>query len=188
LQGLFTHIDKYHVMSKQAKEALLAELQKKELSKNDYLHQEGRVCSHLYYLEKGCLRGYYNIDGKELTYWFGFENDFVGSFYSFISRKPSFENVQCLEDCTLWGIAYEQLQNLYNKYPEIERLGRLTSERYYVMLDERFLNSQYKTAKERYEDLVKNAPHILQRASLGHVASYLGISQETLSRIRSQKI
>ncbi|HTF82392.1 MAG TPA: Crp/Fnr family transcriptional regulator [Cytophagales bacterium] len=186
MHTLFDHIKQYHHLNEDAKAALAASLQKVCFAKGTFLIQEGKVCHHLYFLEKGGLRGYYNLDGKEVTYWFGFENSFVTSFYSFVSRKASFEHLQLLEDSVLWSITYDQLQGLYDRHPDIERLGRIVHEKYYLMLEERFLGNHFKDAKERYENLLDTAPHILQRASLGQVASYLGISQETLSRIRGK--
>jgi len=163
-----------------------AAFQKMELSESSFLIKEGKICSHIYFLEKGCLRGYYNLDGKEISHWFAFENSFVTSFFSFITRKPCIENLQTIEDCILWAISYEDLQKLYDKHPDIERMGRIMNERYYVMLEERFVSNHFKEAKERYENLVTNAPHILQRVPLGYIASYLGMTQETLSRIRNK--
>jgi len=78
------------------------------------------------------------------------------------------------------------LTGLYNQFHEIERLVRIAYEKYYIRLEERFVNAQFKTATERYENLLNQTPHILERVPLGIVASYLGISQETLSRIRSR--
>lgn len=164
----------------------MTKLTKLELPKNAFLVEEGKRCNYMYFLEKGCLRGFYNLDGKEVTYWFGFENNFVTSFYGFISRKPSFENIQLIEDCTLWGLTYDELQDLYDQYPDIERLGRLSHEKYYMMLEDRFVSNHFKDAKERYDMLLEVSPHIVQRVPLGYIASYLGISQETLSRIRNR--
>jgi cAMP-binding proteins - catabolite gene activator and regulatory subunit of cAMP-dependent protein kinases len=144
------------------------------------------VCDQIYFLENGCLRGFYNLDGKEISYWFAFENNFVTSFYSFISRKPAVENIQLMEDCILWAISYANLQRLYEEHADIQKLGRIMNERYYVMLEERFLSNHFKEAKDRYDNLLISAPHILQRVPLGHIASYLGMTQETLSRIRSK--
>ncbi len=92
-----------------------------------------------------------------------------------------------MEDCTLWAISYEDLQRLYDAHADIGRLGRIMHERYYVMLEERFLSNHFKEARERYDYLLAQAPHILQRVPLGYVASYLGMTQETLSRIRKKK-
>lgn len=186
MQHLLTHIKLYHSLSAKAKDALENCFQKIMLGKNDYLLTEGQVCRHLYFLEKGALRGYYNLDGKEITHWFGFENDFVTSFHSFITHEPAVENIQLLEGSIIWCISKDELTDLFNRFHEIERLVRIVYEKYYIRLEERFVNAQFKTARELYETLLRQTPHILERVPLGCIASYLGISQETLSRIRSQ--
>lgn len=186
MQELLSHITNYAPLSSEAKNILYDCFEKKILSKNEHLLTEGQVCRHLYFIEKGALRGYYNLDGKEITHWFGFENDFVTSFHSFITQAPAIENLQLLEGSILWCISKETLTGLFDKYHEIERLMRIAYEKYYIRLEERFVNAQFKTAKERYEDLLVQTPHILERVPLGCIASYLGISQETLSRIRSR--
>lgn len=156
------------------------------LSKNEFLVKEGKTCRHLYFLQHGALRGYYNLDGKEITHWFAFENDFVTSFHSFITGQPAVENIQLLEGSILWAISKDKLTSLLNKYHEIERLLRIAYEKYYLRLEERFVNAQFKTAAERYNELLQQTPHLLDRVPLGYIASYLGISQETLSRVRSR--
>jgi CRP-like cAMP-binding protein len=186
MQQLLSHIDKYHKLGDEAREALHECFEQLILSKNELLLTEGQVCRQLYFLEKGALRSYHNLDGKEVTHWFGFENSFVTSFHSFITGTVSVENIQLLEGCVLWVISKEQLATLFNQYHEIERLVRIAYEKYYIRLEERFVNAQFKTATERYENLLQDAPHILERVPLGYIASYLGISQETLSRIRSR--
>jgi CRP-like cAMP-binding protein len=132
------------------------------------------------------LRGFYTLDGKEITYWFAFENDFVTSFHSFITQQPSVENIQLLENGEVWSISKDKLETLLAKHHELERLVRITYEKYYLRLEERFVNAQFKSATDRYRELLSQSPHILERVSLGYIASYLGISQETLSRIRSK--
>jgi CRP-like cAMP-binding protein len=186
MKTFFTHIQQYCQLNNATQKSLEAVLQKVELEKGTFLITEEKMCNHLYFLERGSVRGFYNLDGKEVTYWFAFENNFVTSFLSFITRKPGMENIQAMEDCTLWAVTYNDLQKLYTKHPSMERLGRIVHERYYVMLEERFLSNHFKEARDRYENLLANAPYILQRVPLGHVASYLGITQETLSRIRNK--
>ncbi|RYD76225.1 MAG: Crp/Fnr family transcriptional regulator, partial [Sphingobacteriales bacterium] len=133
------------------------------------------------------VRGYYIIDGKDQTQWFGFEHDFVLSFRSYITRSASRESIEVLEDdAVIWSIAKDELDALLQQYPELEKLVRLIYEHYYIKLDDRYSNAHFKTAAERYEDLLQNSPHILQRMPLGYIASYLGISAETLSRIRNK--
>ena len=186
MQHLLTHISNYYPLSADAQEAIHDCFEKITLAKNEYLLEEGKVCRHLYFLETGALRGFYTLDGKEITHWFGFENDFVTSFHSFITRAPAIENIQLLEGSILWAISKDTLTSLFDRYHEIERLVRIIYERYYIRLEERFVNAQFKTATERYENLLQHTPHLTERVPLGFIASYLGISQETLSRIRSK--
>jgi CRP-like cAMP-binding protein len=186
MQHLLTQIKNFSPLSNEAESALQDCFEKISLAKNEFLLQEGKVCKQLYFLEKGALRGFYNLEGKEITHWFGFENDFVTSFHSFITQEPAVENIQLLEGSILWGISKDTLTNLFNHHHEIERLMRIAYEKYYIRLEERFVNAQFKTASERYQNLLQQTPHILERVPLGCIASYLGISQETLSRIRSK--
>jgi len=144
MDSLFEHIRQFYRLSNPAVKSMGAMLQKIEMPKGSFLISEGKTCNHVYFLEKGCLRGFYNLDGKEISYWFAFENNFVTSFFSFIGRKPCVEYIQLIEDCTLWAITYGDLQQLYNKHPDIERLGRLMNEHYYVMLEDRFVGNHLK--------------------------------------------
>jgi CRP-like cAMP-binding protein len=186
MTALFECINQYYPISDAAKVDLASALKKNSFSKNTLLVKEDTVCNQLYFIERGCLRGFYNLDGKEVTYWFGFENNFVTSFYSFISRKPGVENIQLLEDTILWSISFKELQQMFDKHHDMERMVRIIYEQSYILLEERLIRLQFKSARERYEQILSSTPHILNRVSLGHLASYLGISQETLSRIRSQ--
>jgi CRP-like cAMP-binding protein len=159
---------------------------KQHFAKGEMILNKGERCSDLYFIEKGIVRGYYFEEDKEISHWFAEENEFATSFYAFISQNPSFEFIQCLEETDLIKIPYASLQGLYKNYPETERVGRILTENYYIKLEERLLNIHFKTAKERYQTLLEKKPSLLQRASLGQIASYLGISQETLSRIRAE--
>ena len=186
MQQLLSHITAYHRLSSKAENALQNCFTEITLNKNELLLTQGNICRHLYFLEKGALRGFYNLDGKEITHWFGFEKDFVTSFHSFITGEPAVENIQLIETCTLWAIAKEPLTELFNQHHDIERLVRIAYEKYYIRLEERYVNAQFKSATELYENLMHQTPHIIERVPLGFIASYLGISQETLSRIRNK--
>ena len=155
-------------------------------AKNDFLVTEGKVCRHLYFLQHGALRGYYTLEGKDISHCFAFENNFVTSFHSFISQQPSVENIQFIEGIVLWAISKDQLTMLLDKYHEVERLVRIVYEDHYVRLEERFVNAQFKNAAERYKALLLQSPHMLERVLLGYIASYLGISPESLSPTRSR--
>ena len=186
MKYLLSHIAGFHSLSTESQSALQDCFEQLSPGKNEFLLREGQVCRQLYFLESGALRGYYNLGGKEITHWFGFENDFITSFHSFITQEPAVENIQLLEGSVLWKISKDKLTELLNRYQDIERLLRIVYEKYYIRLEERFVNAQFKSAKERYEQLVQQTPHIIERVPLGLIASYLGISQETLSRIRAK--
>ncbi|MEO1254749.1 MAG: Crp/Fnr family transcriptional regulator [Bacteroidota bacterium] len=186
--SLINCVNKSHKLSSTAQRALFERLSRDEIEKEAHLLEEGQVCHKLYFIESGCVRSYYHLDGKEITHWFGFENDFVTSFLSFIDRSPSREFIQVVENLAAWTITRVDLYKLYDEFPEIERLGRILCEQYYHRLEERYVSGQFKTAAQRYEGLLESHKHILQRIPLGQIASYLGISQETLSRIRAKSV
>ncbi|HEY0041760.1 MAG TPA: Crp/Fnr family transcriptional regulator [Flavisolibacter sp.] len=187
INQLLQHITQYHPLSAAAQQAISPFFEQVVLSKSEHLLTEGKMCRHLYFLEQGALRGYYNLEGKEITHWFAFAPDFVTSFHSFITQQPAVESIQLLEGSVLWSISKEAATRLMNQHHEIERLVRIVYEKYYIRLEERFINAQFKTAAERYQQLLEQAPHILERVPLGYIASYLGITQETLSRIRGRR-
>lgn len=154
--------------------------------KNEIILKQDKVCKNLYFIEKGLARGYrIDDEGKDITNWFAPEGTLATSAYSFISQKPSFESVVALEDCSMRSISRKSLYELYEKFPEMNEMGRELIEIYYLELEERVNALQFQTAKQRYEKFVKQDGYLLQRTSLGHIASYLGITQETLSRIRN---
>lgn len=185
--SLITHLSGFITISKPL-EAEINSIAKSVLfSKDRLILNANERCDTIFFINKGLMRGYYLDDGKEITNWFARESEFATCFYSFIANKPSFEIIETLEDCEVLQLTYSALQNLYLKFPETERIGRIITENYYIKLEERILNLQFKTAKERYQKLVSSKSFLLQRASLGQIASYLGITQETLSRIRAEK-
>ena len=186
IEQLFLHIKSYHSLGSAAMEDLNNRFEEKVLTKSEYLVTEGKTCRHLYFLQQGALRGFYNLEGKEITHWFAFENDFVTSFHSFITQQPSVENIQALEGSILWAISKDSLDELMSRHHEIEKVVRIAYENYYIRLEERFVNAHFATAAERYQNLLQRSPHFIERVPLGLIASYLGISSETLSRIRSQ--
>jgi len=183
--SLIKHLSSIISISKPLEEEINAISKKIKLPKGHTLININERCENLFFVEKGLLRGYYFDEDKEITNWFSQETEFATCFYSFIANKPAFEIIQTLEDCELIQLTYASLQNLYIKFPETERIGRIITENYYIKLEERILNLQFKSAKERYQKLASSKPSLLQRASLGQIASYLGITQETLSRIRA---
>ena len=157
-----------------------------KVPKNKVLTQAGERSQHLFFVESGTLRGYYFEEAKEITNWFAEEGEFATCFYAFIGGQSSFESIQAITEAELTVISASALKTLYTQFPETERVGRVITEAYYMKLEERLLNIRFKTAKERYHNLIEVRPALIQNASLGQIASYLGITQETLSRIRAE--
>jgi CRP-like cAMP-binding protein len=184
--NLLNYLESIISVSEQLKQQLNAISKKVSIQKGQSILENGDRCDDLYFIDKGLLRGYYYDDDKEITNWIAQEGEFATCFYSFITQKQALESIQALEECELTKISFTKLQKLYVDFPETERIGRVLTENYYIKLEERLLSIQFKSAKERYQHLMETKPGLLNRAPLGHIASYLGISQETLSRMRSQ--
>jgi CRP-like cAMP-binding protein len=161
-------------------------LEQKLYKKGDFFIKEGQPCNTIGFLITGIARVYYLIDGKEITSYFNTDNRniLVCSFTSFLSRKPSFEIIQFLEDTELLVLNYDQLNLLYEKSPAIQRLGRLMAEHNYVLSMERIYSLQHLPAVERYTNMLKIYPGLLNQIPHHFIASYLGITPESLSRIR----
>ena len=186
VQSIIDRLNAYVKISDPAKEILAEILIPIKPKRGTRLLKEGEICKHMYFVTKGFARGYFYQNGKDITSWFAMENDIATPFYSFISQKPSYESVEIMEDSVLYAVNYENLQNLYRQFPEFNKLGRILTEKYYVELMARTMSFQFQTATERYHELFSQQPKLFQRAPLGPIASYLGISQETLSRIRTK--
>jgi CRP/FNR family transcriptional regulator, anaerobic regulatory protein len=158
-----------------------------DFEKNKIILKQGQVCNYLYFVDKGLLRLFYYYDAKDITAYFATEQNIIGGIASFFSRKPSEKIIETLEPCSLIALSFDNLENLYQKHHDFERVGRILSVAAFISMQERLFSIQFHSAKQRYEELLENNPGILQRVPLGHIASYLGITQVTLSRIRSQK-
>lgn len=184
--ALLSYVSDIITVSKELENEILNLGKKISVGKNSILVNQKERSRNLFFIEKGLVRGFYFEGGKEITNWFAREQEFATSFYSFITNELSFETIETLEDCNLIQIAHSDLQHLYTKFPETERIGRIITENYYIKLEERLLNIQFRTARERYQNLLQKNPGLLQRASLGQIATYLGMSQETLSRTRAE--
>lgn len=184
--AMFSQLNSIHYLPDELKAHLGNILRKEEYSKKSLLLKAGHIAKRIYFVEKGFVRAFYYKDDAAYTTWFMGQNEFIISVYSFFSQKPSFENIEILEDSTLLSITWEQLQDVYQKFPAFNITGRIITEQYYIRSEERAIELQTLTAPQRYQKLINSYPGILQKASLGQIASYLGIKQETLSRIRAQ--
>jgi CRP-like cAMP-binding protein len=188
MTAFFDYIKDKIQLSQKSRDAFLSVMRNEDYPKGHILVKPGSVCTSIFFVEKGLTRTFYYKDGKDVTDWFSPENTFAVSIVSFITQQPDRRGIELLEDSNLWALDYNDLEMLCNQHHEIERFTRLLAANGILMTQERFDDLHFATAAERYKKLIDRQPTILQRAHLGMIASYLGITQETLSRIRSQHI
>ena len=153
--------------------------------KGDLLLRNGEICREFHFLAKGFARVYYLKDGKDITAWFTGEGGIVSAIDSLFTQKPSIYHIEILEDSEVYSLQFDKLEPVFEKHPVVERLGRLLVTSHYLLLDERMKLFVFCTAEERYSKLLQQFPDILEKLKLGYIASYLGITQEHLSRIRN---
>ncbi len=154
------------------------------LQKNEFALQSGTVCNHIYFIHSGGLRSFYLEQGKEATRHFFFAGRFACALTSFLTRQPSLESLQALEETHLLRASYEDFQRLYQEIPAWQELGRKIMEGAYIVSTERIESLICLDATQRYLNCVATYPDIFQRVPQYHIASYLGVEPETLSRIR----
>jgi CRP-like cAMP-binding protein len=187
--GLVSKIATLTQLSPEGAQWLSEHIEERTFKKNQVILREHQVSDYLYYVKKGLLCGYYHQSSrdqsKEICSWLSLEDDLATSYYSFISRKPSYETIECVEPTTVQVLSYANMQELYHLFPETEKAGRMILEEYYSRIEERLYSIRFKSSQERYKTFVETRPKLITRAPLGRVASYLGMTQETLSRVRS---
>lgn len=166
-------------------EDIVSHFKKESISKNHSLVRHGEICKSLYFVEKGMGRSYYlNENGKEITQWFFGVGKFMSSVDSFFQQTPSLYYLEVLEDSVLYSISKDDIDQLFSKYHKMEKMGRLVTIEMLTRVVNKLNAIQFQTAKERYDYMLAEFPDIAYRVPLGHIASYLGMTQETLSRIR----
>lgn len=184
---LFQYFKKFNPLSKEAETAIAEISSMVSIKKNKDLQPIGHTCKTIYFIKKGVARIYYIMDGIDITEGFFFENSIIARVESLFTGKPSRKAIQILEDAEIVAINANQLFKLYDSFPEIERLFRKIFEAAYVDTVNRIEGIQFHTAEERYKALMSEAPDVLMRVPLKYIASYLGITQVSLSRIRSHR-
>lgn len=159
----------------------------KKIRKNEHLLMEGDICKHNYFVNNGCLRVYaVNEEGLESTRYFAFENKFGTALSSFIEQKPSFEFIQAIEHSEILIITRQDFFHLVNTVPQMNFIYRDILEMAYITSQKRIYNFQRESALERLKWLMEYQPMILSRLSNKVVASYLGITPYTLSRLKAE--
>jgi CRP-like cAMP-binding protein len=155
--------------------------------KDHLLVREHTVSNYIYYIQKGIARIYYYKNDKEITEWIAMDEQFFLSITSFFERIPSYLIIHTIEPSEVYGIHHNDFMSLADQYHDVERLLRKMVTGSLILSQVRMDSIQFETAQQRYDRLLKNSPQIIQRVPLSYIASFLGVTLETLSRIRSAR-
>lgn len=186
-ENIFAHFEKFIKLSETLKPELEKRLQKITFKKGEMVLDANKISTKSYFIRKGILRTYFIKDGKEISEYFCGINEWVNSPKSFIQRKRDMYYIDAIEDAEAFYIDVNDLVYLFDNFPEMERYARLSMGSTFAHLMERIASMRFTSAKERYDHFCDTYHDIYYRIPLGMIASYIGITQETLSRIRAEK-
>jgi len=155
--------------------------------KGALLHQAHQTCYNLFLVKSGALRSYYYVEGKDVSAHFALKYGIIGAADSIIKNKPSRYYIECLEESQVYSMDYREMESFLDQNPQHERLARKFSQLLYIDLVERLEGMTFLSAKDKYDHLLNRYPGISNHVGLGHIASYLGITIETLSRVRAER-
>ena len=186
MEELLHYLESIHPISDGLRGHLALTLKEKHLAKKDYLLKAGHVSRNICFITKGLLRCFYIKDDNEVSSWFMKEGDVIVSVESFFQQKESYESIQALDDCLIYYITYDELQYIYRHFPEFNFIARTLLEKYYVLSEQRLFSLRMQRSQERYEYLLENHGDLVLRVPAKYLASYLGITEVTMSKIKSR--
>ena len=157
------------------------------VKKGEFFLRKGDVCRHVSFMNKGLMRLFYLEDGKEICTAFVTENNFISEYSSFLTRTPAAQNMDALEDSELINLSYDNMQVLYQSYPVFQIFGRKIAEYLFIQLSKHNTGLLAHTPEQRYQFLLQEQPQLIQRVPQYMIASFIGITPEHLSRIRSKR-
>lgn len=187
MEEFLTFLNAIRPLSESLSEHFTKTLKIKQIKKRSFLVRAGQVNNHFFFIVNGLIRGYYVKQNREISIWFLKENDFIASIESYVTQQPSKETMQALEDCTVVYGSFADLDNTYLRFPELERHGRLITQKYSSLWYSLLYGIRMQTATQRYQFLIDKFPELLLRVPAKYLASYLSITEVTLSRIRSKR-
>ena len=186
-ENIFGHFEKFIPLSDNLRSELAKRLKPIVFKKGEMVLNADHVCKESYFINNGILRTYFIKDGKEISEYFSGVNEWVNSPKSFIQKEKDIYYIDAIENTEAYAININDLNYLFDNFPEMERYARLSMGSVFGHLMERIASMRFTSAKEKYHHFRNTYADIYHRIPLGMVASYLGIAQETLSRIRGEK-
>lgn len=188
MKNLIDKINNIITLSSEAEEYLISISKERKVSKGDFLIRHGQVVNNAYFVTDGCLRSYcIDKNGKEHTLQFAIKDWWISDFIAIYNNELATLFVECVTDSEVIEFNAHELSNIYSHFPELEAFQRKNLERHVVSLHRRILNQLQLTAQERYQLFLTEYPDIEQFIPNYHIASFLGVTQQSLSRIRAEK-
>jgi CRP-like cAMP-binding protein len=187
MEELLQLLNSIHTLSPPLRDHLISILKVKELKKKDFLLKSGQISSTVCFIQKGLLRCFYVKEDHEVSSWFMKEGDVIFSIESFYNQVESYESIQALEDCIVYYITFNELEYIYNTFAEFNYIGRVLTIKYHTLWARQLYSIRMRSAEERFEWLFENHADLLLRVPAKHLASYLDITEVTLSKIRSKR-
>lgn len=187
MEEVLAHFSQYIKLSEALQKEILARIQLTSFKKGELVHDADKICTRSYFIIKGILRLFFIKEGKQISEYFCSIGEWTNSPRSFMQRRPDIYYIDAIEDTDVFYIDVNNLVYLFDHFPEMERYARLSMGSLFGQIMERITSMRFTTAKEKYEHFCTLYHDIYHRIPLGMVASYMGITQETLSRIRAEK-
>ena len=173
-------------LNENEEEAFVKILEVKEFKKKAFLLQQGQICNKISFINSGCMRLFYEVEGVENTVQFFFAGRWHTDYDSFLTGQPTIENLQALENCEIVQFKKSDLYDLYNTHPVFERVGRILAENAFLSLSKLNKMLTNEEPQQRYLSLMNQRPEVVKNIPQHYIASYLGIKPESLSRIRKR--
>ncbi|WP_315815090.1 Crp/Fnr family transcriptional regulator [Paraflavitalea speifideaquila] len=179
-------LDSIKPLSKRLRKYIAQQMLPCSIQKGKLLLRPGEICSHIFFVRSGVLRGFVKNGATDSTTWITMENQFVAAISSFVFQAKTIEYVQAIEDCELLALSHADLEYIYEKFPSFNEVARKIYEQYYADAENRALLTRLKNAALKYNHFLHTHANLSNRIPQKYIASYLGIASETLSRLRSK--
>jgi len=186
ISSVIATLDYFYPLSEGIKNYLRKHTYACSFRKGKLLLKAGEICEYIYFVQKGAVRGFIKEGKKDITTWITAENEVVSSISALDVREPAFENMQAIENCELLALTYADFQDLYIKFPEFNIVARKVLQKYYQDAEGRAFIARLTNAENKYRLFITMYGHLANRIPLKYIASFLGITIETLSRVRKK--
>jgi len=186
ISSVIATLDYFYPLSEGIKNYIRKHSYSCSFRKGKLLLKTGQVCEHIYFIKKGAVRGFIKEGAKDITTWITAENELVSSISALDMMEPALENMQAIENCELIALTYADYQNLYIKFPEFNIVARKVLQKYYQDAEGRAFIVRLTNAENKYRLFITRYGHLANRIPLKYIASFLGITLETLSRVRKR--